>query len=471
MNNHIEVDGCAENNLSSRSTEVAVLAAIATYKQAVESITQLQEGFFTLQTHQVLFRAMKKLHEDGSDIDEITVLHAIESLPHDEKKGVNEKYIIDMLRNVTGKTINFESHIRQLKDLWLRREILESGRKLQVVAKDLTNGSADDALAKANALVSSIQSTSSKGEAKHIIHAVLRVMDEINQIQTDKQNGVYQVRGVNTGYIAIDNKLGEINKGDLCVIAARPSMGKTAFALGITAHISTNLLKPVLFESIEMPEEAISRRLLASIGLVELSKLKTGEVYDEDWTRVTDAIKTIQAAPLMIKDGEVTIQDIKQHARQLKKEYGSVGAIVVDYLQKIITPNLPSTTSETDRIGYISNSLKQIAMEFECPVFALSQLSRGVEARADKRPMMSDLRSSGAIEQDADEILFLYRDEYYYKEKSKFPGVVEVNAAKVRDGVVGETYLCNELQFARFSDLHSDQLGALQNKDNSGGFM
>lgn len=465
MNTQFEVKGAGQNNLASPATEVAVLVAIATYKQAADSIPQLREEYFTLQTHQVLFRAMKKLHELGQDIDMVTVNNSIESLPHDERKGANEQYIMNLLNNVMGKTINFESHIRQLKDLWLRREIVESGRKLQLVANDLTNGSADDALAKANQVVNSIQSTNSNGEAKHIIHAVLEVFDEINQIQTDKQNGVYQVRGVNTGYIALDNKMGEIANGDLCVIAARPSMGKTAFALGITAHISTNLIKPVLFESIEMPEKAIARRLLASIGLVELSKLKTGEICDNDWTNVTEAIKTIQDAPLMIKDGAVSIADIKQHARQLKMQYGSVGAIVVDYLQKIITPNLPSTTSETDRISYISNALKQIAMEFECPVFALSQLSRGVESRVDKRPMMSDLRSSGAIEQDADEILFLYRDEYYYKSKSKFPGVVEVNAAKVRDGVVGETYLCNELNFGRFSDLHSSQLASLAGAD------
>lgn len=464
MNNQVEISGVSQNKLlSDHATEVAVLVAITTYKQAVDSIPQLREEYFTLQTHQVLFRAVKMLHEQGCDIDEVTVNNAIQSLPHDQRKGVNEQYIIDLLRNVTGKTIYFESHIRQLKDLWLRREILDSGRKLQIVANDLTNGTADDALAKANQMVSSIQSTNSNGEARHIIHAVLSVMDEINQIQTDKLNGVYQVRGVNTGFIALDNKLGEIAKGDLCIIAARPSMGKTAFALGITAHISTNLLKPVLFESIEMPENAIARRLLASIGLIELSVLKSGDLKDEDWLKYTDATKTIQNAPLMIKDGAASIADIKQHARQLKIQYGSVGAIVVDYLQKITTTNLPSNISETDRISYISNALKQIAMEFQCPVFALSQLSRALESRTDKRPMMSDLRSSGAIEQDADEILFLYRDEYYYKAKSKFPGVVEVNAAKVRDGVVGETFLCCELNYARFSDLHSAQLESLAN--------
>ncbi|MCR4532482.1 replicative DNA helicase [Acinetobacter venetianus] len=465
MKNQIEIGGVKSSNLSSHATEAAVLVAIATYKQAVEAIPQLREEHFTLQTHQVLFRAMKKLHEQGHDIDSVTVNNAIESLSFDERKGVNEQYIMGLLNDVMGKAVNFESHIRQLKDLWLRREILDSGRKMQIVANDLTNGTAEDALAKANQVLSTIKSTSSNGQAKHIIHAALDVFEEINQIQADKKNGVYKVRGVNTGYIALDNKMGEIGNGDLCVIAARPSMGKTAFSLGITAHISTNLLKPVLFESIEMPEKAIARRLIASIGLVDLSKLKNGEVYGDDWTSVTEAIKAIQEAPLMIKDGEVSIADIKQHARQLKIEYGSVGAIVVDYLQKIITPNLPSTTSETDRISYISNALKQIAMEFECPVFALSQLSRGVESRVDKRPMMSDLRSSGAIEQDADEILFLYRDEYYNKAKSKFPGVVEVNAAKVRDGVVGETFLCCELNYARFSDLRSTQLEALANNN------
>nr|WP_283253748.1 DnaB-like helicase C-terminal domain-containing protein [Acinetobacter baumannii] len=170
-------------------------------------------------------------------------------------------------------------------------------------------------------------------------------------------------------------------------------------------------------------------------------------------------------------DGAVTISDIRKHARKVRSEEGSLGAIFVDYLQKIITPHLPASASENDRLTYISDSLKRVAMEFNCPVFALSQLSRQLENRSDKRPIMSDLRGSGAIEQDADVILFLYRDEYYNGEKSKTPGLLEVNAAKVRDGSVGKTFLCSELDYSRFSNVHSDQLAALESKDNSGSFI
>ncbi|HHP6795417.1 replicative DNA helicase [Acinetobacter baumannii] len=470
MTNDLNVTGIEKDPLSDPSIESSVLVSILTISEAADYVAQMHEHLFTIHTHQVIFKAMRSLYERGEIIDELTVLRAIKSLGA-ESRGINEQYIIELLGNVVGKAINFKSYIKMLEELHLRRQLRDVGKKTQIYANDVGYGSADDVLEKANTLLSNINSVSNKGDVEHLSHSVISIMEEINSIQTERMSGQYRVRGVNTGFVALDHRIGEINNGDLVVIAARPSMGKTAFALNLATNIATNLRKPVLIESIEMKRDAITKRIISSVGDLKLSKIKNAELDGEDWTCFTEAAKVIQNSPLMIMDGAVTISDIRKHARKVRSEEGSLGAIFVDYLQKIITPHLPASASENDRLTYISDSLKRVAMEFNCPVFALSQLSRQLENRSDKRPIMSDLRGSGAIEQDADVILFLYRDEYYNGEKSKTPGLLEVNAAKVRDGSVGKTFLCSELDYSRFSNVHSDQLAALESKDNSGSFI
>lgn len=470
MNQAINVISTNEDVLSNRDCEASVLVSILTINEAAEYVAQMHEDLFTLHTHQVIFKAMRSLYDRGEAIDEITVLNTIQGFGADAK-GANESYIIQLFGTVVGKALNFKSYIKMLEDLYLRRQLREAARKAQIYANDLSYGSADEVLDKATNLLANISSNSNNDDVEHLSYSVIGIMEEINRIQVERANGGYRIRGINTGFIALDNRIGEINNGDLVIVAARPSMGKTAFALNLVSNIATNLRKSVLIESIEMKKDAITKRLISLIGEIKLSRIREGDLTGEDWTAFTEAAKIIQNSPFMIKDGAVSISDIRKHARKVKIEYGSVGAIVIDYLQKIITPHLPSSSSENDRLTFISDSLKRIAMEFDCPVIALSQLSRQLESRSDKRPIMSDLRGSGAIEQDADVIMFLYRDEYYNKEKSKFPGLLEVNAAKVRDGAVGQTFLCSELEYSRFSNLHSDQLGALENKDNSGGFM
>lgn len=462
MNTQFNISGMVEDQLSDPACELALLVSMFTYKECCEFISQTNESIFTIQTHVVLFRAMKKLHEKGEPIDEVTIMTSLKTLGT-EKQGVNEKYILDLFQNApVTLSNNVSSYLKTLQDLATRRQLREAAIRIQKIANDLSNGEADDAIARANSVLSDIGTATSDDDPEPLINCMIDLFDEINKIQTEKMNGTYAIRGVNTGFSALDHKIGEIQKGDLVIIAARPSMGKTAFAQNISTHIATNLVKPILFESIEMKKGKISRRIAAAIGGIDLKHLQDSDLTPEDWTGFTEAVSLIERSPLEIKDGVVTLVDIRRHARKLKAKYGYLGGIVVDYLQKIATPHLNPNIAEHERLTVISKGLKEIAMEFDCPVFALSQLSRDVEKRPNKRPLMSDLRGSGAIEQDADVILFLYRDEYYNKDKSQFKGMLEVIASKVRDGETGETFLFSELQYSRFSNVSNENLEYFQ---------
>lgn len=463
----IEVNGVTEDVLANHGYELSVLVSIMTYTDAANSIPELHESMFTLQTHQAVFKACKKLFEQGKQVDELTVLHTVKSLG-EEGKGVNEKYLLEAFQNLSGNGLNFRTYVKELQELTLRRKLRDIGKKTQIFANDLSAGTADDVVAKSNSLFNDLDNLSGGDGLEDGIISAYELMNELNEIQTKKLNNTYKPMGVNTGFIALDHRVGEIKKGDLVVIAARPAMGKTAFALNVATNIFTNLNKPVLFESMEMKKKEIQRRLISSIGGIEFDHLKSADLTKEDWSGVTHAMKVIQASKYKINDGSVTISDIRKHARKVVQQHGCIGAIIVDYLQLIKTPHFNANVSENDRITYISNSLKDIAMSFDCPVFALCQLNRDLERRPDKRPMMADLRGSGAIEQDADAILFLYRDEYYNKDKSQFKGILEVITGKLRDGQTGHTYLVSELNMSRFSTAGQAQLEYLAEIEQRG---
>lgn len=461
------VENLLDDRLKDQQCEISVLACLITYRDCLEHLGQMTDMLFSLRTHQVIFNAIKKSYESGRNVDEVTLLGAIHSLGGDAI-GVNERYVVDLLADAPRSHLsNFPTYLKRLQDLATRRALREAADKTKLLANDLSNGSADDAIAKASNLLNDIGTSNESDNVEHIVHSAVNVFTEIAKMQEDKLAGVYKVRGVTTGFVGLDLKLNEVAPGDLIIIAARPSMGKTAFAQNIAAHISTNLVKPVLFESCEMKKVKIARRFIAAIGDVPLSRLQSADMRDVDWSGITTATKILEKAPIEMHDGDVTLFDIRRHARQTKKKHGSIGAIFVDYLQLIKTPNLPASVSENDRLTHVSNGLKAIAMEFDCPVFALSQLSRDVEKRPNKRPVLSDLRGSGALEQDADVILFLYRDEYYNQDKSKFLGLLEVNAAKCRDGAVGKTFLCSELEYSRFSNVASHQLESLEKMEGA----
>jgi replicative DNA helicase len=261
------------------------------------------------------------------------------------------------------------------------------------------------------------------------------------------------VTGVPTGFYDLDRMTAGFQAGDLIVLAARPSMGKTALAINIAEHVALNEGLPVAVFSMEMGAAQLAVRIVGSIGRIDQSHLRTGKLTDEEWPRLSEAIERLRNISLHIDESAgLTSSELRANARRLARQCGQLGLIVVDYLQLMSG----SSTSEENRateLGEISRGLKMLAKELKCPVVALSQLNRGVETRPDKRPMMSDLRESGAIEQDADIIMFIYRDDYYTKEASKEPGVAEIIIAKQRNGPTGVVKLAFLKPITKFESL------------------
>jgi replicative DNA helicase len=266
------------------------------------------------------------------------------------------------------------------------------------------------------------------------------------------------VTGVPTGFYDLDRNLSGMQAGDLIILAARPSMGKTALAINIAEHVALNEGLPVAVFSMEMGASQLAVRIVGSIGRIDQSHLRTGRLTDEEWPRLSEAIEKLRTISLHIDEtAGLTVSELRANARRLARQCGKLGLIVVDYLQLMSVSSSMSDENRATAVGEISRGLKMLAKELQCPVIALSQLSRGVESRPDKRPMMSDLRESGAIEQDADVIMFIYRDDYYNKmdgpNPSKEPGVAEVIIAKQRNGPTGTTKLAFIKNITKFESL------------------
>jgi replicative DNA helicase len=262
------------------------------------------------------------------------------------------------------------------------------------------------------------------------------------------------ITGVPTGFYDLDRMTSGLQAGDLVVLAARPSMGKTAFAVNIAEHVALNEGLPVAVFSMEMGASQLAVRVVGSIGRIDQGHLRTGKLTDEEWPRLADAIERLRTVSLHIDETPgLTPSELRANARRLARQCGKLGLIVVDYLQ-LMSGSTTGGDNRATELGEISRGLKMLAKELQCPVIALSQLNRSVEQRTDKRPMMSDLRESGAIEQDADIIMFIYRDDYYNKE-SKDPGVAEIIIGKQRNGPTGTVRLTFLKPLTRFESMAS----------------
>jgi replicative DNA helicase len=280
---------------------------------------------------------------------------------------------------------------------------------------------------------------------------IVALIDRVNELH---DNGAEEVTGVRTGFYDLDRMTAGLQPGDLIVLAARPSMGKTAFALNIGEHVAVNEGLPVVVFSMEMGASQLALRMVGSLGRIDQQHLRTGALRDDEWGRLSEAVDKLGKVTMYIDESPaLNPSELRARARRQARQCGKLGLIIVDYLQL-----MSGTTSSNDEnratvIGEISRGLKALAKELQCPVIALSQLNRSVESRQDKRPMMSDLRESGAIEQDADVIMFIYRDDYYTKEASKEPGVAEIIIGKQRNGPVGTVKLTFLKPLTRFDNL------------------
>ena len=284
---------------------------------------------------------------------------------------------------------------------------------------------------------------------------VVQLLDRVEEMSQNPND----ITGVPTGFFDLDRMTSGMQAGDLIVLAARPSMGKTALAINIAEHVALKEDLPVAVFSMEMGASQLAIRIVGSIGRIDQGRLRTGKLIDDEWPRLSDAIERLKTVSLSIDETPgLTTSELRASARRLARSCGKLGLVVVDYLQLMSGSGGGDGENRATELGEISRGLKMLAKELQCPVIALSQLNRGVEQRTDKRPMMSDLRESGAIEQDADVIMFIYRDDYYNKE-SKEPGVAEIIIAKQRNGPTGTvklTFLKPITKFESYAGASSD---------------
>jgi len=401
--------------------------------------------------HRLIYGAVEKLIGAGKPADVVTVYQFLEA-QHQEHESGGLKYLNELAQFVPNKS-NVRRYAEIVRERSVLRKLVSAGDLISVSAMDPQGRSLDKVIDQAEQAVFKIgqEGNRSKPRLQAMHELAVDLMDRVEKA-ADNPN---DITGVRTGYVEFDRMTAGLQPGDLIILAARPSMGKTSLAINIAEHIALNEGKPVLVFSMEMGASQLANRIVGSIGRIDQGRLRTGKLRDEEWTRLTEAIEKLGTMPMHIDEtGMLTPSDLRSTARKLARECQQLGLIVVDYLQLMSgTQNDKGSDSRASELGEITRALKLLAKELKCPIIALSQLNRKVEERGDKRPMMSDLRDSGSLEQDADLVLFIYRDEYYTKEACKEPGVAEIIIAKHRNGPTGLIKLAFLSQLTRFENL------------------
>ena len=411
----------------------------------------LLEGDFYRYEHKLIYGAVGALISANKPADVITVFEHLQSQGKAEEVG-GLAYL-----NSLAQYVPSASNVRRYAEIVRDRSIL---RKLVTASDEIaTNAFNPQGRAVSQIVDESEQKIFKIGEQgkrnkegfQAMESLVVKLLDRVQEM-ADNPN---DVTGVRTGFYDLDRLTAGLQAGDLIVLAARPSMGKTALAINIAEHVALNEQLPVAVFSMEMGAAQLAVRIVGSIGRIDQGHLRTGRLTDDEWPRLTEAIEKLRTISLHIDESPgLNSSEVRANARRLSRQYGQLGLIVVDYLQ-LMSGNSSDGENRATELGEISRGLKMLARELKCPVIALSQLNRSVEQRPDKRPMMSDLRESGAIEQDADIIMFIYRDEYYTKEACKEPGVAEVIIAKQRNGPTGTVKLAFLRNITKFESLAS----------------
>ena len=409
----------------------------------------LVDGDFYRFEHRLIYAAIGQLINATKPADVITVYEALQNLGKaDEAGGLT--YL-----NSLAQYVPSAANIRRYAEIVRERSIL---RKLVSASDEIaTNAFNPKGKAVAMILDEAEQKIFNIGEEGSRMKQGFQGMDTLVVQLLDRveemSNNPNDITGVPTGFYDLDHMTSGFQAGDLVILAARPSMGKTALAINIAEHVALHEGLPVAVFSMEMGASQLAVRIVGSIGRIDQSHLRTGKLTDDEWPRLTEAIEKLRNISLHIDETPgLTVSELRANARRLARQCGKLGLIVVDYLQLMGVSSSMSDENRATAVGEISRGLKMLAKELKCPVIALSQLSRGVESRTDKRPMMSDLRESGAIEQDADVIMFIYRDDYYNKD-SKEPGVAEVIISKQRNGPTGTVRLAFLKPITKFESL------------------
>jgi replicative DNA helicase len=411
----------------------------------------LVDGDFYRHEHKLIYAAIGALINASKPADVITVFEQLQNLGKAEEVG-GLSYLNSLAQYVPSAS-NIRRYAEIVRERSILRKLVSASDEIATNALNTQGKSVDKILDEAEQKIFNIGEEGSRMKQgfQSMESLVVELLDRVSEMAENPND----ITGVRTGFYEFDKMTSGLQPGDMIVLAARPSMGKTSLAINIAEHVALNEGLPVAVFSMEMGASQLAVRIVGSIGRIDQGHLRTGKLTDEEWPRLTEAIEKLRNVSLHIDETPgLTTSELRANSRRLARQYGRLGLIVVDYLQLMSVSSSMNDENRATAVGEISRGLKMLAKELKCPVIALSQLSRGVESRTDKRPMMSDLRESGAIEQDADLIMFIYRDDYYNKD-SKEPGVAEVIISKHRNGPTGTVKLAFLKPLTKFENLAS----------------
>jgi replicative DNA helicase len=424
--------------------EQAVLGALILDGEALVSVSErLRPEDFYRQSHQIIFQAMIDLSERQEPVDLVTI--AAELKDREQLEACGGVTYLTELANAVPTAANVDYYARIVEEKSMLRRLIRTAT--QIVSSGYTNtDNVDELLSDAEQRILELSQRKSDSGFIPIRDVLMDVFEQVEHLYHHKGS----VTGIPSGFIDLDKMTSGFQKSDLIIVAARPSVGKTAFALNIAQNVGVRSKETVAIFSLEMSATQLVQRIISAEANVDGTRLRTGFLENEDWEKITMAIGTLSEAKIFIDDSPtITVSEIRSKCRRLKREHG-LGLVLIDYLQLI--QGRGNTDNRQQEVSEISRSLKAIARELEVPVIALSQLSRSVEQRQDKRPLLSDLRESGSIEQDADIVAFLYRDDYYNQESEK-KNLIEIIIAKQRNGPVGTVELVFLKNFNKFVNL------------------
>ncbi|RDY25507.1 replicative DNA helicase [Romboutsia weinsteinii] len=428
-------------------SEQSILGSILLDKDAIITVTEnIRPDDFYKEAHKIIYECMIRLSNKGEPIDLITLTEELKKQGHlDDVGGIS---YITSLSTIVPTTSNVKYYADIVKEKSVLRKLIKASNDIINLGYDGAT-KIEDVLDQAEKRIFDISQEKTSDDFKSINLVLMDAYDQIEKLYTNKSD----VTGITTGFNDLNKKINGLQRTDLILLAARPAMGKTAFSLNLVQNAALKGDASVAVFSLEMSKEQLVQRMLATQSHVELKKLKTGSLDENDWPRIIDAMAVLSNTNIHIDDTPgIKISELRSKCRKLKIEKG-LDLILIDYLQ--LMEGEGNNESRQQEISKISRSLKMIAKEMNCPVVALSQLSRAPEQRADHRPMLSDLRESGAIEQDADIVMFLYRDEYYHPD-SESKNIGEVIIAKNRHGETGSVELVWLGEVQKFADKARD---------------
>ena len=432
--------------------EQSVLGGLMLDNRRWDSIADkvVAEDFYR-KDHRLIFSTIEQLVNKEQPFDLITLSESLESI--DELKTAGGLGYLAILAKDTPSAANIVAYANIVRDRSVLRQLIHVGTDISDSAFNTEGRETSDLLENAEREVFKIAEQRQRGEAggfKSIKHLLASAVNKIETLYEQDGN----ITGESTGFTDLDELTSGLQPADLIIVAGRPSMGKTTIAMNMAENIAIQGDKPVAVFSMEMPGDSLAMRMMSSLGRIDQNKVRTGKLEDDEWPRLTSAINLLSETKLFIDDTPaLTPTEVRARARRLTREHGQLGLIVLDYLQLMQSPS--SGESRVQQISDISRGLKALAKELNVPVVALSQLNRNLEQRPNKRPVMSDLRESGAIEQDADLIIFVYRDEVY-NEDSPDKGIAEIIIGKQRNGPLGVVKLTFQGRFTKFENYTGD---------------